>query len=747
MTYQVLARKWRPKNFASIIGQEHVVHALTYALKVQRVHQAYFFTGTRGVGKTTLSRILAKALNCETGITAIPCGLCAACHEIDEGRFVDYVEMDAASNRGVDEMAVLLERAVYTPVNARFKIYMIDEVHMLTNHAFNSMLKTLEEPPEHVKFILATTDPQKIPATVLSRCLQFNLKQMQAGHIASHLEYILVEEGISFEVQALKLLSRAAAGSMRDALSLTDQAIAYSAGAVTERVVRDMLGLLDQTHLVRLLDAIIARDGATVRSVADEMASCSLSFSTALQDLSSLLHRIAWAHVVPDSVLDESPEEAEVRRFSKKLTPEAVQLYYQIATIGRSELKLAPDEYAGFTMALLRMLAFGTIDTTRRYSPKIDSSGAGSGAGSGTGGSPIANNVHAFGDARHQSAQSLYSTEAVLSPTISSNNTGSLKTAVRSNDLSLSANDQTDTDQIMQAEKAYTAMKLCTQSTQMSSVSTNVTDIGAVLGILIDNKETRILSKRSCISEAALVEIQSEAIESAAIKALSVSERLFIAEHQSTSSKDLQRDAASPCNAAFSASAAQTTVRSPVISVTPWDDVPPDDTYVSLSVHEDNFNVSRLNSSALTDNLSISAPDMSLTPLGYDGDWPTLAESLPLRGISYQLALHSELVACNSNELVLCVSVPQYADMANAEKLQLSIERVLDRIVRVIISVGPTRYTAAAVVIARRAEQQQKAEHEINTHPFIQTLIREFDATIVPGSIRPLNADYHASAI
>ncbi|WP_240324443.1 DNA polymerase III subunit gamma/tau, partial [Trinickia diaoshuihuensis] len=358
MTYQVLARKWRPRDFASLVGQEHVVRALTHALDGARLHHAYLFTGTRGVGKTTLSRIFAKALNCETGITAKPCGVCRACREIDEGRFVDYVEMDAASNRGVDEMAALLERAVYAPVDARFKVYMIDEVHMLTNHAFNAMLKTLEEPPPHIKFILATTDPQKIPVTVLSRCLQFNLKQMPAGHIVGHLEKILAAEQIVFEPQALRLLARAAEGSMRDALSLTDQAIAYSANDVTEEAVRGMLGALDQSYLIRLLDAIAAGDGPLVLSIADEMAVRSLSFSTALQDLASLLHRVAWAQFAPASVLDEWPEAGDLRRFAQMLTPEQVQLFYQIATLGRAELGLAPDEYAGFTMTLLRMLAF-----------------------------------------------------------------------------------------------------------------------------------------------------------------------------------------------------------------------------------------------------------------------------------------------------------------------------------------------------------------------------------------------------
>src|SRR5579864_5418111 len=281
MTYQVLARKWRPKSFASLIGQEHVVRALTHALDGGRLHHAYLFTGTRGVGKTTLSRIFAKALNCETGVTSTPCGVCRACREIDEGRFVDYIEMDAASNRGVDEMAQLLEQAVYAPSNARFKVYMIDEVHMLTNHAFNAMLKTLEEPPEHVKFILATTDPQKIPVTVLSRCLQFNLKQMPRGAIVAHLEKILAAEKVEFDREALSLIARAAAGSMRDALSLVDQAIAHGAGRLAATGVREMLGTVDETYLLRLLEALAGGDGPALASIADEMQARSLSFDSA----------------------------------------------------------------------------------------------------------------------------------------------------------------------------------------------------------------------------------------------------------------------------------------------------------------------------------------------------------------------------------------------------------------------------------------------------------------------------------
>ena len=363
MTALALARSWRPKTFSELVGQDHVVKALTHALDQGRLHHAWLFTGTRGVGKTTIARIMAKALNC-TGsdgsgkMTSEPCGKCPACMEIDAGRFVDYIEMDAASNRGVDDIASLLEKAAYAPSNGRYKVYMIDEVHMLTNHAFNAMLKTLEEPPEHVKFILATTDPQKIPVTILSRCLQFNLKQMPVPLIVEHLEKVLASEKVACEVNALRVLAKAAQGSMRDALSLTDQAIAYAAGKVTEESVRGMLGTLDDAYLIRILDCLIAKDGASLLAVANEMGERSMSFSLALQDLSSLLQKIAAAQVVPESVLEDWPEAGEIRRLAGQLTKEEAQLFYQITITSRPDLSLAPDEQTGFAMTLLRMLAF-----------------------------------------------------------------------------------------------------------------------------------------------------------------------------------------------------------------------------------------------------------------------------------------------------------------------------------------------------------------------------------------------------
>lgn len=355
---QVLARKWRPKSFGELTGQEHVIRALTNALDQNRLHHAYLLSGTRGVGKTTIARIFAKALNCETGVTATPCGTCAACTSIDHGQFVDLIELDAASNTQVDNMRELLENALYAPTGARYKIYIIDEAHMLSKSAFNAMLKTLEEPPAHVKFVLATTDPQKIPVTVLSRCLQFNLKQIPQTQIVKHLKHILLQEQINSDSVSLQLLARAAQGSMRDALSILDQAIAFGQGKVDEAIVREMLGAIDQNYLYDLLDALAQKDGATLMSIADNMEARSLEFDTALQDLAALLHRIALAQTVPQAISEEVLEREQIMALAQSFAPDDIQLFYQIALHGRNDLSLAPDEYAGFTMTLMRMLTF-----------------------------------------------------------------------------------------------------------------------------------------------------------------------------------------------------------------------------------------------------------------------------------------------------------------------------------------------------------------------------------------------------
>jgi DNA polymerase-3 subunit gamma/tau len=560
MTALALARKWRPRDFSTLVGQEHVVKALTHALDQQRLHHAWLFTGTRGVGKTTISRILAKALNC-TGadgqgqMTSQPCGKCPACTEIDAGRYVDYIEMDAASNRGVDDMAQLLEKAMYAPSSARFKVYMIDEVHMLTGHAFNAMLKTLEEPPPHIKFILATTDPQKIPVTVLSRCLQFNLKQMPVPSIIEHLEKILESEQVKSEIGALRILAKAAQGSMRDALSLTDQAIAYAAGPVSESAVRAMLGTLDETYLIQILDALRTGDGAALIAIADEMAARSSSFSLALADLASLLQKIAVGQTVPSAVLDDWPEAAEVRRLASQFNKEDIQLYYQIAITSRPDLSLAPDEQTGFTMALLRMLAFKPGD------------------GSGS-----------------------------------------------------------------------------TKSSQ-------------------SNQTPR--AGGSSISSAA-------------------------------------KAAANVANHSAKASA--------VPAATPAPQSAPQSTAAPKT-------------SAVTINSE-------------DPDWQSWMKALPVRGLLQQLAFQTELQNWSEKgdaaKATVIVGMPQLASKENVLRLQEALSNYLGKSVTILIETGKASHSIAAVEAKIKQEKQEGAEESIANDDFVKTIQAEFGATVVPGSIRPI---------
>lgn len=628
MSYQVLARKYRPRSFDTLVGQEHVVRALTHALEQKRLHHAYLFTGTRGVGKTTLSRILAKSLNCETGITAAACGACDACTAIDAGRFVDYIEMDAASNRGVDEMAQLLEQAVYAPSNARFKVYMIDEVHMLTNHAFNSMLKTLEEPPEHVKFILATTDPQKIPVTVLSRCLQFNLKQMPPGHIVGHLENILGQEGIEFEVPALRLLAQGAHGSMRDALSLTDQAIAYAAGKVTLDAVQGMLGALDQSYLIQVLDALAGRDGAGLLAVADEMAARSLSYNAALQDLGSLLHRIALAQSVPSAVPQDLPEREDILRLSSSFDAEEIQLFYQIVVHGRNELGLAPDDYAGFSMTLLRMLAF-----------RPD-----------TGGSEA---------------------KAVQTATV-----GTARAATPP------ARPQVAARPAAEAPSPRPAAGLSP-------------------------------------ARAALEAARNPGKAHSAVPAIKPSAR--------DSSPTPPWEEEVPLDAADSAApAAQKKTESAAPSV-------------------DGATASQVRRSQ-SDSMAAgkpSAPAFQPVPgLKWDGNWPALASALPVRGVAQQLAQQSELLRCEHNggnaQFFLRIPLDTLRSAGSVDRLASALSEHFGLAVKVETEVGAVQHTASAQANAEREERQRKAEETMRSDPFVQTMMREFGATIVPGSIRPI---------
>ncbi|NIM26676.1 MAG: DNA polymerase III subunit gamma/tau, partial [Gammaproteobacteria bacterium] len=374
MSYQVLARKWRPRNFEQIVGQAHVVRALSNALDADRLHHAFLFAGTRGVGKTTIARILAKCLNCEQGVASSPCGTCSACVEIDEGRYMDLIEVDAASRSKVEETRELMDNVQFAPGRGRYKVYLIDEVHMFSEKSFNALLKTLEEPPPHVKFLFATTDPQKLPVTVLSRCLQFNLKRLPASDIATYLSDILAQEGIEAEPSGIRRIAGAADGSMRDALSLLDQAVSYGGGKILDADVRAMLGTLDRSHVYALLEALAAGDGAGVMARIDEMASEVTDYSEALAELTSELQRIAVTQVVPDAAPDD--EDAPSRKaLAARLSAEDVQLYYQMGIMSGRDLALAPDPRSGFEMALLRMLAF-----------RPAASGAASATGSGAAG-------------------------------------------------------------------------------------------------------------------------------------------------------------------------------------------------------------------------------------------------------------------------------------------------------------------------------------------------------------------------
>jgi DNA polymerase-3 subunit gamma/tau len=952
MTYQVLARKWRPKSFASLVGQEHVVRALTHALDGGRLHHAYLFTGTRGVGKTTLSRIFAKALNCETGVTSTPCGVCRACKEIDEGRFVDYVEMDAASNRGVDEMAALLERAVYAPVDARFKVYMIDEVHMLTNHAFNAMLKTLEEPPAHVKFILATTDPQKIPVTVLSRCLQFNLKQMPAGHIVGHLEHVLGEEKIPYELQALRLLSRAADGSMRDALSLTDQAIAYSANQVTEEAVRGMLGALDQSYLIRLLDVLAIGDGPGVLQIADEMALRSLSFSTALQDLAGLLHKIAWAQFAPASVLDEWPEAGDIRRFADALSAEHVQLFYQIATIGRGELGLAPDEYAGFTMTLLRMLAFEPAGgpgggggarvktagadgvSARGVAPSsVAASRAGPAGGvaaavkreaeievkvaaapapdrvkaalapyasaapspddrvqpvtskGGIGGEARANSISTPSDGIASDAAQDHVDQPVkiakpetaepepdrtVDVTAQSSIT-SITSGIASGDVELSdaaqfsasqEQSQTGIEGLVEKRAVDTnsvdalpensidgGLANASSSAAVASAELHLPDAIAQpsadtaplpVGADIDATPVDISTVQASepgsaplplvavaqqLTEPAAVEPLHEPVDepaqqspvekaanaaprvsggaSAALDVLRSAGMRVSSDRGVRASEPVRKPASSkvspvvqvpvprrpaalsdrsaaasnagvstsPSNASTTGAGTNSSARDQSSNsngnsaVPPWEEIPLDDYQPSSSddgyfmppdegfapAYESGpddlrFGEAQAARPAPKADAQPLPPAVALDAIGVNGDWPSLAVDLPLKGIAYQLAFNSELTACDADSITLSVPVPQYAESAQVAKLKAALTDKLGRSLEVSVTVGPARRTAAAADAAIRAKRQEQAEQEIKQNPFVQSLIRDFGASIVQGSIKPITVDTNAQA-
>ncbi|EFF73758.1 DNA polymerase III subunit gamma/tau [Achromobacter piechaudii] len=786
MTYLVLARKWRPRSFDTLVGQDHVVRALTHALDTQRLHHAWLFTGTRGVGKTTLSRILAKSLNCETGITSKPCGVCRACTEIDAGRFVDYLELDAASNRGVEEMTQLLEQAVYAPGAGRFKVYMIDEVHMLTGHAFNAMLKTLEEPPPHVKFILATTDPQKIPVTVLSRCLQFNLKQMPADSIVGHLQAVLGHEEVAFEVPALRLIGQAAQGSMRDALSLTDQAIAYSAGNMTEDAVRGMLGTIDQRHLVRLLDALSTGDAKGVLAVADELAVRGLSYAGALADLAVLLSRVAIEQRVTGVTPAEDPLAADIARLALGLHPDAVQLFYSVAVHSRGELTLAPDEYAGFIMACLRMLALNgdAGPQTALEAPAAPARQTAEPAEAVTASAPAADAPMAAAPVAAAVAPTIATAPApAISPVAAPASavpavaSAPAPTAVASPAAAVpaagaasavSASPSSPAGNVDAAAPAPQAVASTTAAPaasaegvppwedlpEESTASANQADAASAESVT-SAPATTVAAPSAAVSTAnGSAANGSPAADSPAAESPSP--------QSSPASSSPAADAAA-AKAAGSAALAVTPAVAAVLATAPADaDGPPSwvdeeipfeaeggfvpDGGFTSDPDDDDFETlasapsvapaapaARREAPAPSRKRSSRARLADMTP----ATWPELAARLPVTGLAAELAKQSEWAGVQGDAIILRVAVKTLAESESRVRLQTVLCEHFGQGIRLDVEVGITgEATAHAVAKAERAARQQAAEDAVAVDPFVQALLADFGGQVVPGSIR-----------
>lgn len=801
MTYLVLARKWRPRSFDTLVGQDHVVRALTHALDTQRLHHAWLFTGTRGVGKTTLSRILAKSLNCETGITSKPCGVCRACTEIDAGRFVDYLELDAASNRGVEEMTQLLEQAVYAPGAGRFKVYMIDEVHMLTGHAFNAMLKTLEEPPPHVKFILATTDPQKIPVTVLSRCLQFNLKQMPADSIVGHLQAVLGQEDVGFEIPALRLIGQAASGSMRDALSLTDQAIAYSAGNLTEDAVRGMLGTIDQRHLVRLLDALSSGDAKGVLAVADELAIRGLSYAGALADLAVLLSRVAIEQRVTGVTAAEDPLAGDIARLAQALHPDAVQLFYSVAVHSRGELTLAPDEYAGFIMACLRMLALNgdagpqtaleapAAPARQSAEPAaaiatpaaaaVGTAAIAAAAPSGAG-QPAVSAPDTGAVAPPVSGASVNHAEAVnASASTAADDNASRNEAPASASESASAAASPSVDAPSEPPAAVAAAPAqpaavalpqspaapVPQSADSSSVppwedlppdATNA-DAGAATS----NAPTSNAAARAVTAADASTPDASTADASTADTSTADTSTSDAAAPHAPSAKPQGAAAlaVTPAAAAIAPASASAPAMGDTDGPPSWvdEEIPfeaeggfipdsgftsdPDDDFETLATSP---SPAPAPSAARRDGPAPARKRQSRAPRLTDMDsasWPELAARLPVTGLASELARQSEWAGVQGDAIILRVAVKTLAESESRVRLQTVLCEHFGQGIRLDVQVGVTGdATAYAVAQAESAARQLAAENAVADDPFVQALLSDFGGHVVAGSIRHVDS-------
>ncbi|MHC3923168.1 DNA polymerase III subunit gamma/tau [Alcaligenes nematophilus] len=768
MTYLVLARKWRPRSFDTLVGQDHVVRALTHALDTQRLHHAWLFTGTRGVGKTTLSRILAKSLNCETGITSKPCGVCRACTEIDAGRFIDYVELDAASNRGVEEMTQLLEQAVYAPSSGRYKVYMIDEVHMLTGHAFNAMLKTLEEPPAHVKFILATTDPQKIPVTVLSRCLQFNLKQMTVPAIVGHLQDILTQEEMQFELPALRLLAQAADGSMRDALSLSDQAIAYSAGDLSAQAVQAMLGTIDQRHLAQLLQALVAYDAQAIMGVADDLALRGLSYSGALADLATLLSRIAIEQRIPGTISDDDPLAEAVRQLAPMLSPDHVQLFYSVAVHSRQELSLAPDEYAGFVMACLRMLALLPEPVSAYVPPPAGPSGSDTAGAGAAQAAPTPAAAPAASELASAPATSTAPVDAAASAVPQQAQVSAPAAAPVADVASAHAAQAAPVAESIPADDDFVPAWEDAPEPDGAQVSYDSSESAPA------DASFEAGSATSQPQEAATAVADSSAVEAA--QAASTPSAQPAAEPTSAAQADSSADPVAESSKAQGKSSAQPLMSSqvqaaarvePVAEEAPpavsTQDGPEEPAWLSEGMDEEFENYQPLDMDAARAEEDGDVPSVSLSdrfmpdtelglPVPQSGSdsprtvrlggmkpetWPEVATSLPLSGWAAELARQSEWLGVKGQEIHLRAKIKATEGSQGKARLRTVLSEYFAQSIQLVIEYGDTGdATAHAVEQAKLAERQRQAEEQVAQDPFVLSLIQDFDGSVKAGSIK-----------
>ena len=787
MSYLVLARKWRPRSFETLVGQDHVVRALTNALNTQRLHHAWLFTGTRGVGKTTLSRILAKSLNCETGITSKPCGVCRACVEIDEGRFVDYLEFDAASNRRVEEMTQLLEQAVYAPSSGRYKIYMIDEVHMLSGHAFNAMLKTLEEPPPHIKFILATTDPQKMPVTVLSRCLQFNLKQMPPDAIVSHLNHVLTEEEVAFEVPGLRQIAQAAGGSMRDALSLTDQAIAFSGSNITGDAVRDMLGTIDQRFLVRLLDSLNQGSAQGVLDIANELYERGYSFGGALADMAVLLSQIAIEQRLPGTALTEALLQDDIVRLARTCHPDTLQLFYSIAIHGRNELALSPDEYAGFVMTCLRMLSLVTSEPAHSTASEWQA-----GNGHASGGQKAAAAVAASGPAPvHQestavspavSEQSAQPVPPTVGQAVTASATDLQKKNLNDRSVAVAAQppaieQQPSAALPVQAQPANAAPVAAEAAGQVvaSDINTRTTISrdGALPVVLAPQREPIVVPPVHAAEHrpperpaweddsATGATGATTAAPMAGVPDVTAAPALSDMPVKPLSNgNDAGQDAAARSadgagepgvQAGTSAAGQAQVLSSPDVQQATdesgppvWEDIPPDWEAAGLAGQTDDDG-----DIVPADNMVVEK-DQTWVPSHQDAqarrplaamnarEWVQLVAELPLAGYAAEMARRCEWVAHKQNKITLRIPVKGQNDLNAKTKLETALTEYFHEVVRVDMVFGRTGDdTLHAVEQAEREALQKRVEKAVQENQFINTLIADLGARVVPGSIEP----------